>query len=51
MATLPPASEFPLTCYVLEENEWNVSLAAQFDEVRPLKEDFTFSESSLFPPQ
>lgn len=27
----------PLTCYVLQKNKWNVSLAAQFDKMRTLQ--------------
>lgn len=29
----------PLTCDVLEENKWDVSLAAEFDEMRPLERE------------
>lgn len=29
----------PLTCDVLEEDKWDVSLAAEFDEMRPLERE------------
>lgn len=34
-------TEAQLTCDVLEENKWDVSLAAQFDEMCPLERDTT----------